>query len=384
MNGQIENYYEAQQLVRMLEAVINQHKVFGDRKLFHWDSVYKTAEYHHVTNMAYYAILGMDVKLPPESREKFEKRFRQAVASEEVLENVVEAVCWQFERSARHILPGAGYACRTYYGRKDMSECQEAEFLVEKECRGLLQELMLQMNFEFQKSSQDRISYVRNGIRLIFREKWGDSSRRVQKFFKGKPSDFPLKKGFRYVHEMSPEELYLRQICDLAESFVSEYPRMRMLMNFWLFYLGHSGQLNYRLISRNLKRMRLDEFAQRILNLAALWFGRIQMEEADYAGQELAVYMLSGGREGAEAVRRLLPYKCELEEEEIIRTRKEGAEKKWSFPSRSYMQILYPSLAAFPFLLPIFWLARLCRLGHYRFRNRRRRKEIAQSVEKNT
>ncbi len=149
MSVQREAYYEALQLIRMLEAVINQHKVYSDKKLFHWDSVYKTAEFHRVTNMAYYAVLGMETKMPASSREKFEKRFRQAVANEEVLQNVADAVCWKFEQSKRHILPTAGYACREYYGRKEMSECQEAEFLIERECRGLLQELMLQMNFEF-------------------------------------------------------------------------------------------------------------------------------------------------------------------------------------------------------------------------------------------
>lgn len=384
MSVQKEAYYEAQQLVRMLEAVINQHKLYGDRKLFHWDSVYKTAEFHRVTNMAYYAVLGMEAKMPTISREKFEKRFRQAVANEVVLENIADAICWKFEQSRKHILPAAGYTCRKCYKRREMSECQEAEFLIEKECRGLLQELMLQMNFEFQKREKDHVIYARNGIRLIFKEKWGDSSRRVQRYFKKRPAEFAVKEGFKYVHEMSPEELYLRQICDLAESFIVGYPRMRMLVNLWLFYLGHSEQLNYRVISRSLKKMRLDEFAHRMLNLSALWFGRIQMEEEDYAGQELGIYVLSGGREGTEAVKMLLPYKCEMEEEKMIMRHDTGERKRWKFPSRDYMEVLYPVLRPCPFLLPAFWGIRILRLLHYSLKAKRQKKENEPTIRGNS
>lgn len=384
MSVQREAYYEAQQLIRMLEAVINQHKVYGEKKLFHWDSVYKTAEFHRVTNMAYYAVLGMESKMPASSREKFEKRFRQAAANEEILQNVVEAVCWKFEQSRRHILPTAGYACREYYERKEMEECQEAEFLIEKECRGLLQELMLQMNFEFQKSEKNSITYSRKGIRLIFKEKWGDSNKRVQRYFEQRPMDFAEKEGFKYVHEMTMEELYLRQICDLAESFAAGYPRMRMFVNLWLFYRENKEVLDYRSISGELKKMRLDEFSHRALNLAALWFGRIQMEEEDYMGQELGLYVISGGREGEKAVKQLLPYKCEQEEKEFMLRRSKGEGGKWKFPPREYMEVLYPVLKPCPFLLPLFWGARMLRLLCYSLRGRKqRRKNLEQAAEKN-
>ena len=385
MSVQREAYYEALQLIRMLEAVINQHKVYSDKKLFHWDSVYKTAEFHRVTNMAYYAVLGMETKMPTSSREKFEKRFRQAVANEEVLQNVADAVCWKFEQSKRHILPTAGYACREYYGRKEMSECQEAEFLIERECRGLLQELMLQMNFEFQKKDKNSILYSRNGIRLIFREKWGDSSKRVQKYFKQRPVEFAVKEGFQYVHEMTAEELYLRQICDLAECFVTGYPRMRMFVNLWLFYLGNNEVLDYRAVGVGLKKLQLEEFAHRMLNLSALWFGRIQLEEEDVIGQELGLYVMSAGKEGARAVKRLLPYKCEREEKELILQRGKGAGREWRFPPREYMEALYPILGPCPFLLPIFWGIRMVRLLCYtlwgRMQGRKKQKKAAEKNE---
>lgn len=370
MSVQRETYHEAQQLIRMLEAVINEHKPYVERVVVHWDSVYKTAEFHRVTNMAYYALLGTETKIPPASREKFEKRFRQAVTNEEVLENVVDAVCWKFEQCQRHILPAASYACRKYYKRKEMSECQEAELLVEKDCRGLLQELMFQMNFEFQKKTNDAVIYVRNGIRLIFKEEWGDSIKRVEKHFKKKPGQFALKEGFRYVHEMTAEELYLRQICDLAESFIRGCPRMRMFVNLWLFYLGYAEKFDYRMISRSLRKLRLEEFAVRMLNLSALWFGRRQMEEDDFTGQELGLYVMSCGREGIRAVEELLPYKREEEEREIVMQsgREEG--KNWRFPSREYMQVLYPVLEHFPILLPILWIARIFRLLRYRLKDR--------------
>lgn len=329
MNVQSGSYYETEQLVVMLESVINSHKAFQNVKLFHWESVFKLAEFHDVTNMAYYAVLGMDFKIPADSRSKFEASYRRAVTSSEELKNIVEAVLWKFESARHHILLTGSYSYLPYYGREEMGETKKAEFYIEKGRQGIVQELMYRLDFIPEYRGDDRTVYERGAIRLEFIEKWRSISRRTEKYFSRPVSSWPTCEGYHYVHKMKPEDAYIRQICDFAVDFAVGLPRLRNFVNFWLFYSGNNQLLNYRFLNKQLKKLRLSDFSGHILCLVAFWFGRIQIPLAqEDACLELARFVFSRGREGREILRKDLPHGSFQEEEEL---REPGKKRKKFF-----------------------------------------------------
>ena len=329
MNVQNGSYYETEQLVVMLESVINSHKAFQNVKLFHWESVYRLAEFHEVTNMVYYAILGMDLKIPADSRSKFEGCYRRAVSESEELKNLVEAVLWKFESEKQHILPTGSYSYLPYYGRGEMGEVAKAEFFIEKGRRSQVQELMYQLDFLPEYRGTDRTVYVRGAIRLEFLEKWRSVSRRTEKYFSRPLSSYPLQEGFHYVHRMKPEDDYIRQICDFAADFAGGFPRLRNFVNFWLFYAGNNQAFDYRMLNKRLKKLRLADFSGHILCITSFWFGRIQIPPSqEDACLELARFVFSRGREGRETVREDLP-KGSMQEEEELREPRKGKGKKY-------------------------------------------------------
>mgnify|MGYP001031957995 FL=1 len=320
MSVQSGNYYETEQLIVMLEAVINSHKAFRNVKLFHWESVFRIAEYHEVTNMVYFAILGMDIRIPPECRRMFEDSFRQAVGNVDELKNVVEAVIWKFEKEKKHLLLTGSYSYLPYYKKSEMGETKSAEFFVEKGKRGLIQEMMYQLDFLPEYRGTDRTVYSRGMIRLEFIEKWRNISRKTEKYFSRPLSSYPMVEGFRYIHRMNAEDDYLRQICDFAADYAEGFPRLRSFVNFWLFYQSNNQTLDYRTLIKRLKKFRLSRFSGHILCLTAFWFGRIQIPaQEENECLELAHCLFSRGREGRDTVRADLPRGSVKDEKDELR-----------------------------------------------------------------
>lgn len=59
------NYLEAEKLIDCLKAVINQQKIPANDILMNWELFFKTADFHHVSNMVYYTVMGMKQGIPP-------------------------------------------------------------------------------------------------------------------------------------------------------------------------------------------------------------------------------------------------------------------------------------------------------------------------------
>lgn len=62
------NYLEAEKLIDCLKAVINQQKIPANDILMNWELFFKTAGFHHVSNMVYYTVMGRSREFPRSGR----------------------------------------------------------------------------------------------------------------------------------------------------------------------------------------------------------------------------------------------------------------------------------------------------------------------------
>jgi len=352
-------YVEARKVIELLRNVLNQSRVAENRP-FNWELLFKTADYHNVANILYYALLRLRQDVPQEWMARFSQKYRRAVVLEEQYKNVVEAVLWNCEEEGIHALALDEYILRGYYPMPEMRALSSVEILVEKKCRPDIDRMMHHMDFI---PVVGEYSYTRSGVELRFLESYPFKDRKLAKKA-GKSLGFlPRAEGGRYVHAFKEPALFVFLMCCKAQRFALEEFDIRDMLDIWLFYRAEERGKSWTSIMKKLKKLRLWDFTDRMLTLAGSWFGGIEIERDEELFGDLEAFIFTKGAVGRTSAMAVLPLfrkMIKLREKEE-RKKERGSLAKWIFPGRDYMQILYPRMGKYRILLPVCWVRRLTR-----------------------
>lgn len=371
------NYLEAEKLIDCLKAVINQQKIPQNDVALDWELFYKTADYHHVSNMIYYAVLGMRPALPQEWVSRFSARYRKAVISEEQYSNLVEAVLWDCEQRGIHIMALDSWIYRRFYPIPEMRLTDKAEFRVEAKKKAEIDRMMYRLDFIPETDSvSGGYSYTRSGLRLVFYEKMEYGSRKMTRYFGIPVKLLPRVQEREYVHRMEEPDLFVFLMCNKAQRFTEGEFDLRDMIDIWLYYRAIVRGSGWNGIIKRLTGLRVWKFVNYMIALAQVWFGGGIPGEEQPLLEELEKYILNKGTQGQEAAKRILPLlKHTLRRKKKLH-KKETRKKwhRWMFPEQEYMRFIYPRMGKYRILLPVCWLRRLGRslfaYGRMKFKNR--------------
>lgn len=356
--------YEERYLITLLSAVLNQTSAPEPIRQLDWDKMYRLADYHRVAHAVYYGIMGLEDNIPQTIRQRFFDKYLEAVyrtdrlrAGEKEVQNLMERVkinCF-FLRYADTI------QC---FPVEEMCCCDSIQVGVDKKSIKLIGSVLEKADFEERNTDGHGCLYYRvPGIRVLCFHQNLFFSNSMRKFYKRLTENLPYKKGSRYIHDILPSDQYLLLICQMTDSYARGEINLGQIVDFWAFYKKYGEKFNWPYIYDKLKKLKIDEFAERLEILILRWFGTEETTEYTEIYEAMESYILSKGTEGRELSSSMLPLINRVADC-YARNRKSERLKKmlyWLFPERRYMEMLYPVLERLGFSLPLFWIIRLIR-----------------------
>ena len=179
---------------------------------------------------------------------------------------------------------------------------------------------------------------------------------------------FIHKNGCEYV--MSDEDFYLFMICHIAKHMKFGGIGIRAVLDVWV-YLRQKKELDFEYIDKELEKCGLGLFYGKFMKLYEFWFGS---GECDEETRMLSEYVASSGWDGSSLQWRSSGVKNIAGETESRAYLKFMSLFKAAFVKRSAMEIKYPILKKYPFLLPLCWI-------HRGFAKRDKIKDVANQYE---
>ncbi len=371
--------YDLQCLLELLAATVNNEAAPEWYREPNWSMVYKLADYHNVANVVYGMILGMEGKRLSRWRGHFEYRFRDCAVKYEKSRDLEKVIIRELEKEKVHCLELEESILRGCYVKKEQHYPMPLNFLVEPKRTNQITDAMKRIGFELktehnQHPVPEGLWFRRkDGITIVFYEKISFSSRRARKYFALSPKPFPRKKGCKYVHAQDRDDFYIYYLSVLAEKYATGAVEIRDLLDLWHYYQLSYEKMDWNVVSKELKYLGLEHFADLLIKLAATWFGNYQGFDEDSAMLlDMERYVISKGAEARDENEDLLPlvkvqadvYERDLKKEERKKAR------ALLFPDRSYMETIYPILSKGGILLPFCWAARLISRQFRKIRNK--------------
>lgn len=370
---------EMNYLLSLLKAALNNELPPETGKIHDWGFLFKMAEFHGVTVMTYYALLGRNEAVPKEWKDKFSESFRKGVSrfGQQQKELLLLGRILSKSGISMLLLPPAGVACM--YPQADMREVKEIYLLAERKEEKKMHRALSEAGFRFEgRDSGGSMAYVtRRNVRFVFIFRIFAHNRRLSKSYKKiweiakQDSDLPS------LYYLSPDDQYVLLVSWICDKFVFSRPGIRDAADVYVFLRNWKKRLNWTYIDLKLTELEIGDFARELKKLSHIWFDRNSgNQDEDRTFRVLEECMLSKGLHGLEQNAVLIPM---IEELKIWKLKEEHRERfrkalRWFFPELNYMKGIYQSLETIPFLLPFCWLLRLGRLLSRSIRIRMKKK----------
>ena len=161
--------------------------------------------------------------------------------------------------------------------------------------------------------------------------------------------------GCSFSYVMSVEDEYLFHLVHLVEHFKQGGVGVRFIMDIYVYENRVTMDREY--LERELNKLGLMEFYEKIVKLAGYWFGE---QKPDPMTLQLASFILSGGVYGSRQNAQALSVTKKGRAAFLIQA---------CFPPLGEMGTMFPWVMKFPILLPVAWLIRGVRSLLYRRRN---------------
>lgn len=377
-------------LLTLIKAALNNDKHTATGAGHDWIFLYKFSEFHKVSVMVYYAILGKYAGVTRESKHRFSASFHKGVSSSRRQLSDLSEIGGILNRAgiSMLLLPPTGVSCM--YPQADMRELDEIYICFLRRDEDNLIKTLKEAGFFLDKKEEDGslVLISRRNVRFVFLHNLFPHFRRLHRYFSRIWAISSQDRAVPRLHYLSPEDQYILLLSWISNKFVFEKTDIRDVTDVHMYLRHYKDKLNWTYIEPKLKKLRLLEFAKAIEQLGWLWLGS-KKEEPEEGGthEYLIEYIFSKGMYGHEECAEILPMIHERKVLELRQQRKAQLNKmiSWLFPDSSYMRGIYSALKELPFLLPACWLLRLLHLLCYniksRIKKRYLRKENCLSAE---
>lgn len=360
--------YELQCLLELLAAAVNKESRPEWPRYPDWGALYRTADYHHVANVVYGMIIGIDDPKLMRWKSGFEERFHYCVIMHEKYREEEELILKSMERAGVHCLYLEEQVIYGCYTKREHHYPMPLDFLVESGKGEQIKAAMHRIGFEPKQKDEDDSEtgkhhfHKSTGVDAIFYEKIPFTSKKADKYFSMPPQPFRKKKGCKFVHVQDVDDFYIYYIAILAEKYARGNLELRDVMDLWQYYQLCYERMEWKVINKELKRLELDIFGDLIVKLAATWFGNFEgFDEDSIILMSMERYIISKGADEREENEKILPLVREVADirERNLKKEKRKRTMEMLFPERAYMEAIYPALSKTAILLPFCWGARL-------------------------
>lgn len=358
--------YEERYLMTVLSAVMNQKTTPEPMRQLNWDKMFRLADFHHVAHIVHYGIMGLNETIPQSVRRRFFEKYLEGVHRTERLrkgEKQIKSLMENEKINCFFLNYSETVKC---YPIEEMCCREYVEIGTDKKGTALIADKLRIRDFIERPTEEDGYLYYRiPGVKVFFYNFNVFISRPMRRYYKNLFTSMPSKKNYKYVKEIGPDDQYIFLMCRLTDCYAKGEICLSQIIDFWIFYKQYAEVFTWKYIYERLKKLKIDEFAEKLENLVLRWFGTGAGVENMEVYDAMESYILSKGVEGRDISSQFLPLIKTVADCYARNRRAEQLVKllEWTFPDRSYMETIYPALEKAEILLPVFWILRLARYG---------------------
>jgi len=356
--------YEERYLITLLSAVLNQTKTPEPIRQLDWEKLYRLADYHHVAHTAYYGIIGLEESIPQTVRQRFYERYHEVVFRNERLKDSEDWVGMLLERGSVNCFLIRYSDSAPNYPIEEMCCAEFIEVGIGKKSIKLVKNIFEKADLEMLSNDHSgQVFYRVPGIKVLCYNSNMFFSKKMRKYFQNMFSSLPRKKKYRNVRELPPNDKYIFYMCRLTDNYARGEINISQIIDFWIFYKKNAESFSWPVIYDTLKKLKIEEFAERLEFLILRWFSKGVTNDNIEIYEAMESYIFTKGAEGRKISSEFLPLINTVADCYARNRRAEIWKRriKWLFPDRKYMETIYPFLDRAGLFLPFFWIMRILR-----------------------
>ncbi len=378
--------FEGRSLVGIVSSVVRQ----DDRRIsfnrLDWERMYRLSDFHRVANIVYIGLLGYRETVPDKWRDRFFKRYQEVLLfGEHCDESFQEVLAWLDMREISCTVL-TSESVRSFYKISENAENSPVQIFLDEEKYYLAKGYLIDLGYETDETYKgfgERMKKV-SGVTIILYRKLPFRTAKYTKNMVKILESAQIKEPYENIWMLPPESEFLYRMAGAAYRYVTDELTLREVLELMLCHRAWKDEIDEEDLWKRLDEYKIGGLAERILELAYMWFGeKTDTFLAEHA-EDMSVYdvleerILTRGIVNHERDDEALKLQSLIDKELEKEKKAEGKDLKkekmgkyfseikrklsWIFPDYHYMSSIYPAVEKIPLLLPVFWGVRGVRL----------------------
>lgn len=347
MENTKNNFKDKKYLIQLIKSVLLDEKCPEKPEEVSFEEVFKIANFHSMSDMAYYGILKLKNKPEKNLLNRWKKSYMLGILKDNTQAQELKKILIEFEKEEIDNVVLKGFELKALYPKHDMREMGDIDILISSLNKNKAGEIMEKLGYFKERYETEReIVYKKKPLMNveIHTGLFNEESIYYNYFLKlSNMEKLEHLEGHRY--KFSSEDSFIYNFAHLALHFSYKGTGIRSIVDQWL-YKRKALNLDWEYIEKQLKELKLDIFYKNILELAEYWF---EDRESNYKIEKLERYIFDSGLYG------------NLENYGVVRLSRNGKMKaifSLLFPTFDFMVERFPSLKKKPYLLVVFYVVR--------------------------
>lgn len=378
--------FEGRFLVNLVGGILRQDDLRAIHSRIDWEHMFRTADYHKIANIMYLGILGNGENVPERWMDRFFGRYQEALQFGDVSEEAEREILTLFDMMEIPCIILSTSRIRCLYQIQEMSSNNSLRLMMDDSSYTLAKGYLVDLGYETDRNYKGYGERMRrpSGFSVEIYHKLPFRTRLYEKNMQRLLETAYIRNSCQYVRTLSLESRYVFMAAQLAYHYTQDELLIREVLDLYLYHKAWREEMNQEYIKSRLSDFQIDELAEKILQIAYMWFGTKADILSDSQPEDMGVFdvlenrILSRGAISREtdhqALRLASLIRQDIERERRQDKREALAEKigkykaaftkrlRWFFPEYKYMCAIYPFLEKLPVLLPVYWIRRGIRL----------------------
>lgn len=350
-------------LIKLLASAVNQTKVPVPYEGINWSHLYSYAKQCSVSSIMANTILSLPKDFLPEQDilNKLRNEINMQILIDSNISYETEKLLRTFEEYKLKNLPLKGYFMKMEYPRSDFRSVSDVDILFDRNEVELLRKACESAGYEFLHNDESQYHFRKAPYMYV--EMHAELSRKCDFYhndIRNQLDNSYKREGYEYSYNMSIEDYYVFMLLHNSTHFRIGGMGIRMMLDTYVFYRNHHNEFDYDYLNKRLQVFRLEKFEEKVRTLAYRWFSSTKPE---MKFDDFEIYILLSATLGrVDAGVMISSHK------NIKKAESEGRKcSKFSYliksvcPNKTKMQVDYPYLKKYPFLLPYTWVCMWCR-----------------------
>ena len=335
--------------IDLIVQFVTNEKIINDLSEFEVMGIIKFAGYHSVEKIIYSSLKSLGIVVPEEFEKLNNVLFQKSIVQDCELESINNS----FNEQKICHLPLKGSILKNYYPSIEYRSMADLDFFVKKNDLKKIKNILLDLGYKLQNEGGTHDVYIKPPFMNIeIHRNMLDVEFDNYNYYHDIWKKVIVKK--EYTLGLSNEDFYIYNIIHAGKHFSFGGTGVKILIDIY-YLIKQFPDLNFTYINNELGKINLQVFGNCLVNLSKKIFSKEELNDDE---ELLLDYILDSGTYGNLNNSSILGIIKNQDENE-----KRGKAKfilKRIFPSFKVLKQKYPTLEKYPFLVPYYWLKRLC------------------------